>query len=98
GKMYVAYSYGEQFPLYLNYKDKWYHNSDYYTLDDERINKPSNNILIIKKRWPKLFKNDARCVKEMQSHISTFAECAESPKTEFYIKLPLKITRQKENQ
>jgi hypothetical protein len=41
GKMYVAYSYGEQFPVYLNYKDKWYHNSDYYILDDERINKPT---------------------------------------------------------
>ncbi len=41
GKMYVAYSYGEQFPVYLNYKGKWYHNTDYYMLDDGKINKPT---------------------------------------------------------
>jgi len=41
GKMYVAYSYGEQFPAYLHYKDKWYHNTDYYMLEDGKINKPT---------------------------------------------------------
>jgi hypothetical protein len=41
GKMYVAYSYGEQFPTYLHYKGKWYHNTDYYMLDDGKINKPT---------------------------------------------------------
>ena len=41
GKMYVAYSYGEQFPAYLHYKNKWYHNTDYYMLDDGKINKPT---------------------------------------------------------
>lgn len=41
GKMYVAYSYGEQFPVYLHYKGKWYHNTDYYMLDDGKINKPT---------------------------------------------------------
>jgi len=40
-KMYVAYSYGEQFPAYLHYKGKWYHNTDYYMLDDGKINKPT---------------------------------------------------------
>lgn len=39
GKMYVAYSYGEQFPVYLNYKGKWYHNSDSYILDNGEVNK-----------------------------------------------------------
>lgn len=41
GKMYVAYSYGEQFPAYLWYKDKWYHNSDDYILDDGSVNEPT---------------------------------------------------------
>lgn len=38
GKMYVAYSYGEQFPVYLHYKGKWYHNTDSYLLDDGEVN------------------------------------------------------------
>lgn len=38
GKMYVAYSYGEQFPVYVNYKGKWYHNTDSYLLDDGEVN------------------------------------------------------------
>ena len=41
GKMYVAYSYGEQFPVYINYKGKWYHNTDFYIVDGDRINKPT---------------------------------------------------------
>lgn len=41
GKMYVAYSYGEQFPAYLWYKNKWYHNSDDYILDDGSVNEPT---------------------------------------------------------
>lgn len=41
GQMYVAYSYGEQFPVYLWYKDKWYHNSDNYMLDDGSVNEPT---------------------------------------------------------
>lgn len=42
GKMYVAYSYGEQFPTYLWFKNKWYHNSDDYVLDDGTVNEPTN--------------------------------------------------------
>jgi len=38
GKMYVTYSYGEQYPAYLWYKDKWFHNTDNYILDDGSIN------------------------------------------------------------
>ena len=38
GKMYVAYSYGEQHPLYLWYKDKWYHNYDNYIKSDGTVN------------------------------------------------------------
>lgn len=33
GKMYVVYSYGEQFPLYIHFKGKWYENSDSYELE-----------------------------------------------------------------
>jgi hypothetical protein len=40
GKMYVAYSYGEQFPLYVHYKGKWYHNKNQYIVND-RVNKPT---------------------------------------------------------
>lgn len=42
GKMYVAYSYGEQFPAYVWYDDKWYHNTSNYVLDDGTINEPTN--------------------------------------------------------
>ena len=28
GKMYAAYSYGVQYPAYVWYKGKWYHNTD----------------------------------------------------------------------
>lgn len=38
GKMYVCYSYGVQFPAYLWYKGKWYHNTDDYILDDGSVN------------------------------------------------------------
>jgi len=69
GKMYVAYSYGEQFPLYLNYKDKWYHNSDYYTLDDERINKPTEKH---KKDMKPSGKTKGVSLAVMQSMISAF--------------------------
>lgn len=39
GKMYVAYSYGEQHPLYLWYDDKWYYNYNDYLNDDGSVNK-----------------------------------------------------------
>ena len=39
GQMYVAYSYGEQHPLYLWYKDTWYYNYDDYIKDDGTVNK-----------------------------------------------------------
>jgi hypothetical protein len=38
GEMYVAYSYGEQHPLYLWYKDRWYYNNQDYIKDDGEIN------------------------------------------------------------
>lgn len=38
GKMYVAYSYGEQHPLYVWYKDTWYYNHDDYINDDGEVN------------------------------------------------------------
>jgi hypothetical protein len=38
GKMYVAYSYGEEHPLYLWYKDTWYYNYDDNINDDGEVN------------------------------------------------------------
>jgi hypothetical protein len=34
GLMYVAYSYGEQHPLYVYFDDSWYYNYDDYRLED----------------------------------------------------------------
>lgn len=61
GKMYVAYSYGEQFPAYLWYNDKWYHNTSNYVLDDGTINEPTNQ-----------HKEDMRPVQDTHG-LSTFA-------------------------
>lgn len=38
GKMYAAYSYGVQYPAYVWYKGKWYHNTDDYKLEDGSTN------------------------------------------------------------
>ncbi len=38
-KLYVAYSYGTQFPAYVWYKNRWYHNVDEYRLEDGTVNK-----------------------------------------------------------
>jgi hypothetical protein len=38
GLMYVAYSYGEQHPLYMYYNGSWYHNMEDYLLDDGEPN------------------------------------------------------------
>lgn len=38
GEMYVAYSYGEQHPLYVWYKNNWYHNNQDYILPDGEPN------------------------------------------------------------
>lgn len=61
GKMYVAYSYGEQFPTYLWYNDKWYHNANNYVLDDGTVNEPTNQ-----------HKNDMRPVQDTHG-LSTLA-------------------------
>jgi len=39
GQMYVAYSYGETHPLYVWYKDTWYHNYEDFINPDGSINK-----------------------------------------------------------
>ena len=69
GKMYVAYSYGEQFPLYLNYKGKWYHNSDSYILDDGRVNKATEKH---KKDMKPSSKTIGTSLLGLQSMIRTF--------------------------
>lgn len=61
GKMYVAYSYGEQFPVYLWFNDKWYHNANNYVLDDGTVNEPTNQ-----------HKNDMRPVQDTHG-LSTLA-------------------------
>ena len=61
GKMYVAYSYGEQFPVYLWFNDKWYHNANNYVLDDGTVNEPTNQ-----------HKNDMRPVQDTHG-LSTIA-------------------------
>ena len=38
GQMYAAYSYGTQYPAYVWYKDRWYHNTDDYKLEDGTSN------------------------------------------------------------
>lgn len=38
GKMYVAYSYGEQHPLFVWNNGSWYHNQDEYILPDGSVN------------------------------------------------------------
>lgn len=38
GLMYVAYSYGTQFPAYIWYKDKWYRNMSDYINSDGSVN------------------------------------------------------------
>lgn len=38
GKMYVVYSYGEHFPLFIHYNGDWFENSDKYELDGGRDN------------------------------------------------------------
>ena len=59
--MYVSYSYGEQFPTYLWYNDKWYHNANNYVLDDGTVNEPTNQ-----------HKNDMRPVQDTHG-LSTLA-------------------------
>lgn len=63
GKMYVAYSYGEQHPLFLWYDGKWYHNTDDYILPDGSVNtwtkkhfeqlKPTQDTIGRTKSWLK---------------------------------------------
>lgn len=38
GEMYVAYSYGVQYPAFVYYDGEWYHNTDDYLNDDGTVN------------------------------------------------------------
>lgn len=46
GEMYVCYSYGEQFPAYLWYKGKWFHNTDRYVNSDGTVNEFNKQHMI----------------------------------------------------
>lgn len=63
GLMYVAYSYGEQHPLYVwdNDHERWYHNSDSYILPDGKPN-----------RWTKKHLVDLRPNSETQGRPTSF--------------------------
>lgn len=63
GAMYVAYSYGEQHPLYLWYKDTWYHNYEEYINPDGSINK-----------WTKKHLEDLRPNVETQGRPTSFLQ------------------------
>lgn len=63
GKMYVAYSYGEQHPLYVwdGENERWYHNDENYINDDGKPNK-----------WTKKHLNDLRPNSETQGRPTSF--------------------------
>lgn len=63
GQMYVAYSYGEQHPLYLWYKDTWYYNYDDYINDDGEVNK-----------WTKKHLEDLRPNSKTQGRPTSFLQ------------------------
>ena len=63
GEMYVAYSYGEQHPLYLWYKDRWYYNNQDYILDDGEIN-----------IWTRKHLRDLKPNSEVQARPTAFLE------------------------
>ena len=62
GQMYVAYSYGEQHPLYMWYKGTWYHNYEDYISDGE-INK-----------WTKRHLSDLKSNVETQGRPTSFLQ------------------------
>lgn len=63
GEMYVAYSYGEQHPLYLWYEDTWYYNYDDYIKEDGEINK-----------WTKKHLEDLRPNSKTQGRPTSFLQ------------------------
>lgn len=60
-QMYVAYSYGEQHPLYVWDGQRWYHNNEDYILPDGRPN-----------RWTKKHLEDLRPNGETQGRPTSF--------------------------
>jgi hypothetical protein len=61
GKMYVAYSYGEQHPLYVWDGQRWYHNNEPYILPSGKPNK-----------WTMKHLNDLRPNGETQGRPTSF--------------------------
>lgn len=61
GKMYAAYSYGEQHPLYVWDGTRWYHNNEDYILPSGKPN-----------RWTKKHLNDLRPNGETQARPTSF--------------------------
>jgi hypothetical protein len=69
GQMYVAYSYGEQFPVYVHYKNKWYHNTDSYMLDGNEVNDATEKH---KKDMKPSSQTSGMSLRGLQSMISAF--------------------------
>jgi hypothetical protein len=63
GKMYAAYSYGEQHPLYVWYKDTWYYNYEDYRNEDGEIN-----------TWTKKHLTDLKPNVEVQGRPTSFLQ------------------------
>jgi hypothetical protein len=61
GKMYVAYSYGEQHPLYVWDGERWFYNNEDYILPDGKPNK-----------WTRKHLNDLRPNSETQGRPTSF--------------------------
>lgn len=61
GLMYVAYSYGEQHPLYVWDGKRWYHNDEDYILPDGKVNV-----------WTRKHLNDLRPNAETQGRPNSF--------------------------
>jgi len=61
GLMYVAYSYGEEHPLYVWYDGTWYHNNEDYIKPDGEVNK-----------WTKKHLEDLKPNNETQARPTSF--------------------------
>ncbi len=76
GEMYVAYSYGEQFPAYVYHKGIWYHNTDDYLLPDGSANPATDKH---KEDMRPTKKTKGISTKQLQSLISKFRRANNLP-------------------
>jgi len=65
GEMYVAFSYGEQYPAYIYYGGKWYKNKDGYAMPDGTFNRHAKRHLQQMKPTEHIIELSAEKMKEM---------------------------------